>query len=138
MRKILIMGMAAAVLALAPVTFTATAAQARLGRPGTPFSVAGVHRRAMRHAWGGGWRVGGIAPRRVWHAYRWHRPLAAAAILGAGAYGAGYYGGNYGGGCTCGAPGYGGWGSGAGWRPGFGFGAPGFGWHRGWDRGWGW
>ena len=129
-------------------------ADARIGRPLTPFSVAGVHRRVMRRNFGPGWRGAG-----------WHRGWGAAAAvgtaatLGAGWYGDGYrdcfdwfgnwlcgapaanpvpLGGAYGGwGSGWGAPGVGGWGSGLGWRPGFGVGAPGFGWHRGWG-GWGW
>jgi hypothetical protein len=92
-----------------------SSAQARLGRPLTPFSVAGVHRRAMRRNFGVAWR----------------HPVARAAAIGAVGYGAGYYGG----GCTCGAPGYGGWSSGAGFQPGFGWGAPGVG--VGWGPGFG-
>jgi hypothetical protein len=114
-------------------------ADARIGRPLTPFSVAGVHRRVMRRNFGVGWRA----------------PVAAAAIgaVATGVGAVGYYAdprvdysGGWGGGCSCpsygggyggwGAPGVGGWGSGLGWRPGIGVGAPGFGWHRGWDRGW--
>jgi hypothetical protein len=104
-----------------------------IGRPGTPWSLAGVHRRHMRRAYGLGWRAGGVYSRyrpTVWwrHGHLVHRhPFVAGAALG------------YGGGCSCpgygygwGAPGVGGWGSGFGYRPGFGFGAPGFGWHRGW------
>jgi hypothetical protein len=107
---------------------TVSEANARVGRPLTPFSVAGVHRRVMRRNFGVGWRA----------------PVAAAAI-GAGYGAVGYYADpnvdysvGYGRGCSCGAgyaygaPGFGGWGSGLGWRPGFGVGAPGFGWHRGW------
>ena len=110
-----------------------SSAEARIGRPFTPFSAAGVHRRVMRRNFGVGWRVGG-----------WHHPVARAAALGAVASGwtypgwsghctcpGGYYGGGYGG-YGYGAPGVGDWGSGLGWRPGFGVGAPGFGWHRGW------
>jgi hypothetical protein len=112
------------------VAFHVKQADARLGRPLTPFSVAGVHRRVMRRNFGVGWRG--------------YHPVARAAAVGAVAAGAGYYGGGYyGGGCSCpgagwggavgwGAPGFGGWGSGLGFRPGFGVGAPGFGWHRGW------
>ena len=126
MRKVLLAS--ATVLAAMSLSFDGTSitvsdAQARIGRPLTPFSVAGVHRRVMRRNVGVGWRVG--------------VPLATAAAVGAATYGAAY-----GGGCSCppayggawGAPGVGGWGSGFGVRPGFGWGAPGFGWHRGWDR----
>ena len=132
MRKVML-GLATASLALLlswdGSTFSITDAQARIGRPLTPFSVAGVHRRVMRRNFGPGWRGVG------WHRH-WRAPLATAAVAGAAVYGARHYGG-----CSCatpyyggdyGAPGYGGWGSGFGVRPGFGFGAPGFGWHRGW------
>jgi hypothetical protein len=100
--------MVASVLSFVPVTFTVNDAQARIGRPFTPFSVAGMHRRHVRRAF-----VAGAALGSPWYP---------------GAHS----------GCTCypsgawGAPGVGGWGSGFGYRPGFGFGAPGFGWHRGW------
>jgi len=148
MRKVLLLTVAG-LLSLVPVTFSSHDAQARIGRPGTPFSFAGVHRRAVRRTFGVGANLGwrGVYHRRVaWH--RWHRPLLGAAVVGAAAYGA-----SYGGGCDCGAPapaadwggpmntyynagwgnpGVGAWGSGFGFRPGFGFGAPGFGWHRGW------
>ena len=113
------------------VTLTVSDAQARIGRPGTYFSVAGVHRRAMRRTYGVGWRYGGVRPYRYSYRRVWHHPVAARAAL--------YPGINPGwGGCNAwncggwGAPGVGGWGSGFGWRPGFGFGAPGFGWHRVW------
>ena len=133
MRKVSLL-IAAATLSLLPVSFTVKDAQARLGRPLTPFSVAGVHRRVMRRNFGVGWRG-------------WHHPVAVAAV-GAGLYGASQWGGyGYGGGsCSCppvygygasygggwGAPGVGGWGSGLGWGFGAGWGAPGFGWRRGW------
>src|SRR5215471_5096646 len=54
------------------VTPTVSKARAEIGRPLTPGSVAGVHRRAMR------------------------RPYGVGANLGAAAYGAGYYGAGYG------------------------------------------
>jgi hypothetical protein len=103
-------------------------ADARIGRPLTPMSVAGVHRRAMRRTYGVGANLG-------------YHPVARAALYGAAATGAGYYGAGYGGwgggwggwgfnrplyscsGPFCGA-GYGGWGGG--------WGAP------GWGGGWGW
>ena len=82
------------------VTPTVSKAQARIGHPLTPFSVAGVHRRAMRRTYGVGANLG-------------YHPVARAALYGAAASGAGYYG-----------AGYGGWGGGWGWnnRPGYGFG----------------
>jgi hypothetical protein len=101
-------------------------ADARIGRPLTPMSVAGVHRRAMRRTYGVGANLG-------------YHPVARAALYGAAATGAGYYGAGYGGwgggwggwgfnrplyscsGPFCGA-GYGGWGGG--------WGAPGWGWRR--------
>jgi hypothetical protein len=112
-------------------------ANARIGHPLTPMSVAGVHRRAMRRTYGVGANLG-------------YHPVARAALYGAAATGAGYYGAGYGGwgggwggwgfnrplyscsGPFCGA-GYGGWGGGWG-APGWGggWGAP------GWGGGWGW
>jgi hypothetical protein len=135
MRKLLLLGVAG-LLSFVPVTFTVKDATARIGRPGTPFSVAGVHRRHMRRAYGVGWRYGGVAPYRYSYrrVARWHRPFVpyTAGVL---PYGEGWN--NWHGypvypGVGWGAPGYGAWGSGFGFRPGFGFGAPGFGWHRGW------
>ena len=60
-------------------------ANARIGRPGTAMSVAGVHRRAMRRTYGVGANVG-------------YHPVARAAAVGAvaagaAAAGAGFYGG---------------------------------------------
>ena len=51
-------------------------AEARLGRPLTPFSVAGVHRRMYRHAYYGGYGgyYGGYHP---YYAYGYHRPYYA-------------------------------------------------------------
>jgi hypothetical protein len=131
MKKLLIS--TALVFAALPFTFdgvtpTVSKAQAVIGRPLTPGSVAGVHRRAMRRTYGVGANVG----------YRRHvafhrRPVLAAAAVGAAATatGAGYYGAGYGG--------WGGWG-GWGWGgrplfasavgvggPGVGIGGPGFG-----------
>ena len=88
-------------------------ADARIGRPLTPMSFAGVHRRAMRRTYGVGANLG-------------YHPVARAAAIGAVAAGAGYYGAGYGG--------WGGWGFN---QPlyssaGFGWGAP------GWGGGWGW
>jgi hypothetical protein len=79
------------------VTPTVSEAQARMGRPLTPMSVAGVHRRAMRRTYGVGANLG-------------YHPVARAALYGAAATGAGYYG-----------AGYGGWGGGWG---GWGWGSP--------------
>jgi hypothetical protein len=72
------------------VTPTVSKAHAIIGRPLTPGSFAGVHRRAMRRTYGVGANLG-------------YHPVARAAALGAAAAGAGYYG-----------AGYGGWGGG--WR----------------------
>jgi hypothetical protein len=102
-------------------------ANARIGHPLTPMSVAGVHRRAMRRTYGVGANLG-------------YHPVARAALYGAAATGAGYYGAGYGGW----GGGWGGWGSnrplyscsgpfcGGGWGWGGGWGAP------GWGGGWGW
>jgi hypothetical protein len=122
------------------VTPTVSKAEARIGRPLTPLSVAGVHRRAVRRTFGVGANLG-------------YHPVARAAAVGAvaagaAATGAGYYGAGYGGdyGYGYGAPSYaangwgGGWG-GWGWnRPLFSA-APGWGggWGGwGWNRPWGW
>jgi hypothetical protein len=105
------------------VTPVVSKANAIIGRPLTPGSIAGVHRRAMRRTYGVGANL------------RYHPVARAAAVgavaAGAAAAGAGYYG-----------AGYGGWGGGwGGWgwnRPlfasavgvggtGFGVGGPGFG-----------
>ena len=66
------------------VTPTVSKAQAIIGRPLTPMSVAGVHRRAMRRTYGVGANLG-------------YHPVARAALYGAAATGAGYYGAGYGG-----------------------------------------
>ena len=86
MKKLLI-GTALLVTAL-PFTFdgvtpTVSKAHAVLGRPLTPMSVAGVHRRAMRRTYGVGANLG-------------YHPVARAALYGAAATGAGYYGAGYG------------------------------------------
>jgi hypothetical protein len=80
------------------VTPTVSKAQARIGHPLTPMSVAGVHRRAMRRTYGVGANLG-------------YHPVARAAAVGAvaagaAAAGAGYYGAGYGGW----GGGWGGWG----------------------------
>jgi hypothetical protein len=74
------------------VTPTVSKAHAIIGRPLTPGSFAGVHRRAMRRTYGVGANLG-------------RHPVARAAAVGAAAAGAGYYG-----------AGYCGWGWGGGWR----------------------
>jgi len=141
------------------VTPTISKAHAVIGRPLTPLSVAGVHRRAVRRTFGVGANLG---YRGVYHRnfgrYAYHRgyhPVARAAV--ATAYGAGW------GGWGWNRPIYtstalgwgGGWG-GWGWnRPlyttaalGWGGGWGGWGWNRpwrplyssaviGWDGGWG-
>jgi hypothetical protein len=66
------------------VTPTVSKAHAIIGRPLTPMSVAGVHRRAMRRTYGVGANLG-------------YHPVARAALYGAAATGAGYYGAGYGG-----------------------------------------
>src|SRR6516165_12156431 len=100
--KKLVIGTALLVTAL-PFTFdgvtpTVSKAQAVIGRPLTPGSVAGVHRRAMRRTYGVGANLG-------------RHPVARAAAVGAVAAGAatagaGYYGAGYGGW----GGGWGGWG----------------------------
>jgi hypothetical protein len=124
MKKILI-GTALLLTAL-PLTFdgvtpTVSKALAVIGRPLTPGSFAGVHRRAMRRTYGVGADLG-------------YHPVARAAAVGAAAAGAGYYGAGYGGGYGDGAPLYGagyggayGYGAplyGAGYGGGYGYGAP--------------
>ena len=61
------------------VTPTVSKAHAIIGRPLTPFSVAGVHRRAMRRTYGLGWR-GGVGYGRFGYGYGFRHPVAAAAI----------------------------------------------------------
>jgi hypothetical protein len=117
--KKLVIGTALLVTAL-PFTFdgvtpTVSKAQAVIGRPLTPGSIAGVHRRAMRRTYGVGANLG-------------YHPVARRAAIAARATGADYYGagdGGWGGG-------WGGWGGGysglysyAGATPGMGgYGAP--------------
>ena len=95
MKKVLIA--TAALCTALPFTFdgvtpTVSKAQAVIGRPLTPGSIAGVHRRAMRRTYGVGANIG-------------YHPVARRAALAAAATGAGYYG-----------AGYGGWGGGWGWN----------------------
>ena len=83
------------------VTPTVSKAHAVIGRPLTPMSVAGVHRRAMRRTYGVGANLG-------------YHPVARAALYSAAATGADYYGAGY-----------------SGWGNGYGYGVPsyaGFGW----------
>jgi hypothetical protein len=145
------------------VTPTVSKAHAIIGRPLTPGSFAGVHRRAMRRTFGLGWR-GGVGYRRYGYGFR--HPVAAAAIYrrrhfgfhpvaraavagaalsGAAAYGAGYYGAGYGGAplyayAGGGAPLYAYTGAAPGWGGGWGWGwnRPFFGASLGWGGGWGW
>jgi len=129
MKKVLIA--TAALCTALPFTFdgvtpTVSKAQAVIGRPLTPGSIAGVHRRAMRRTYGVGANLG-------------YHPVARRAALAAAATGAGYYG-----------AGYGGWGGGWGWNRPL-FASAGWGWNRplyscsgpfcgsgwGWGGGWG-
>jgi hypothetical protein len=75
------------------VTPTVSKAQAVIGRPLTPGSIAGVHRRAMRRTYGVGANIG-------------YHPVARRAAIAAAATGTGYYGAGYGGW----GRGWGGWG----------------------------
>ena len=115
MKKLLIT--TAALFTALPFTFdgvtpTVSKAQAVIGRPLTPMSVAGVHRRAMRRTYGVGANLG-------------YHPVARAAVYGAAATGAGYYG-----------AGYGGWG-GYGWNPSlYSCSGPFCGTDRAWSGGW--
>jgi hypothetical protein len=114
------------------VTPVVSKAHAIIGRPGTPMSFAGVHRRAVRRTFGVGANLG---YRGFYHrhygafAYRrhvaFHRPYIRRPVVAAAAVGAGWGGG------------WGGWGwnrplfsVGVGWGGGWG------GW--GWNRPWGW
>ena len=95
--KKLVIGTALLITAL-PFTFdgvtpTISKAQAVIGRPLTPGSIAGVHRRAMRRTYGVGANLG-------------YHPVARRAAIAAAATGAGYYGAGYGGW----GGGWGGWG----------------------------
>jgi len=112
------------------VTPTVSKAHAVIGRPLTPMSVAGVHRRAMRRTYGVGANLG-------------YHPVARAALYGAVVTGAGYYGAGYGGAYgyhpvaraalySAAATGADYYGAGySGWGNGYGYGVPsyaGFGW----------
>jgi hypothetical protein len=147
------------------VTPAISKAHAIIGRPGTPMSFAGVHRRAVRRTFGVGANLGyrGFYHRRV----AFHRPFIRRPVLAAAAVGATGWGGGWGGwgwnrplcsGPFCSG---GGWGGGWGWNQplfstGVGWGGGGWGWNRplfsagvgwggggwgggwGWNRGWGW
>jgi len=107
MKKLLIA--TAALCTALPFTFdgvtpTVSKAQAVIGRPLTPGSIAGVHRRAMRRTYGVGANLG-------------YHPVARRAAIAAAATGAGYYGAGYGG--------WGGWG----WNRPL-FASAGWGWNR--------
>jgi hypothetical protein len=79
------------------VTPTVSKAHAIIGRPLTPFSFAGAHRRAMRRTYGLGWRGG-------------YHPVARAAAVGAATAAAGWGGGwGWGRGWGWGGGGWGGW-----------------------------
>jgi hypothetical protein len=122
------------------VTPAVSKAHAIIGRPLTPLSIAGVHRRAVRRTFGVGANLGysgfyhrnfgPYAYNRLGYGYH---PVARAAVYGAAAYGAGWGGG------------WGGWGwnrplyAYAGAAPGWGggWGGWGSGW-GGWGSGWGW
>src|SRR5215472_8619599 len=96
MKKLLIA--TAALCTALPFTFdgvtpTVSKSQAVIGRPLTPGSIAGVHRRAMRRTYGVGANLG-------------YHPVARRAALAAATTGAGYYGAGYGGW----GGGWGGWG----------------------------
>jgi len=94
------------------VTPTVSKAHAIIGRPLTPFSVAGVHRRAVRRTYGIGANLG--------YSGYYHRNF------GPYAYNRFGYGSGYGYGYGYGAPSYAGLGWGGGWG--------GWGWNRPWRR----
>ena len=134
------------------VTPAVSKAHAIIGRPGTPMSFAGVHRRAVRRTFGVGANVGyrGFYHRH-YGAFAYHRPfirrpVLAAAAVGATADGAGWGGGWGGWGWTrplySAAPGWGGGWGGWGWNgPLYSCSGPfcGGGWGGwGWNRRWGW
>ena len=130
MKKLLIT--TALIFAALPFTFdgvtpTVSKANARIGRPLTPFSVAGVHRRAVRRTYGIGANLG--------YSGYYHRNF------GPYAYNRFGYGSGYGYGYGYGAPSYAGLGWGGGWG-GWGWNRPlyssaAIGWGGGWG-GWGW
>ena len=121
--KKLVIGTALLVTAL-PFTFdgvtpTVSKAQAVIGRPLTPGSIAGVHRRAMRRTYGVGANLGyhPVARRAAiaaaatgagYGGWGWNRPLFASAGWGWGGWGGGYSGLYSYAGATPGMGGYGG------------------------------
>jgi hypothetical protein len=159
MKKLLIT--TALVFAALPFGFdgvmpTVSKAHAVVGRPLTPFSVAGVHRRAVRRTYGIGANLGyrGVYHRNFgpyaygsgwsggwgggWGGWGWNRPLYGATVGWGGGWGG--WGWNrplYSAAIGWG-PGWGGWG----WnRPlfgtvGWGGGWGGWGWNRPWRRPW--
>jgi hypothetical protein len=139
------------------VTPTVSKAHAVIGRPLTPFSVAGVHRRAVRRTFGIGANLGyrGVYHRNLgpyaygpgwrggWGGWGWNRPLYSAPVAWGGGWGGGWGGWGWNRplySATVGwGPGWGGWG----WnRPlfgatvGWGGGWGGWGWNRPWRRPW--
>jgi hypothetical protein len=149
MKKLLIP--AALLITALPFTFdgvtpTVSKAHAIIGRPLTPFSVAGVHRRMVRRTFGVGANLGyrGFYHRR-YGAFAYHRPFIRRPVLAAAAVGATGWGGGWGG------SGWGGWGSplysagcsgpfcggGGGWGGGWGWNRPLYS-AAGWGSGWGW
>ena len=121
------------------VTPAVSKAHAIIGRPGTPMSFAGVHRRAVRRTFGVGANLGyrGFYHRH-YGAFAYHRPFIRRPVLAAAAVGATGWGGGWGGWgwnrpLYSAAPG---WGGGWGWGRGWGWGGGWGGW--GWNRRWGW
>jgi len=145
MKKLLI---ATAVLFTAlPFTFdgitpAVSKAHAIIGRPGTPMSFAGVHRRHVRRTFGVGANLGwrGAYHRHVaFHRTFVRRPVLAAAATG---WGGGWGGWGWNRPLYSAAPGWGGGWGGWGWnRPLYSCSGPfcgsGWGWGGGWG-GWGW
>jgi hypothetical protein len=148
MNKLLIA--TALLFAVLPFTFdgvtpTVSKAHAVIGRPLTPFSAAGVHRRAVRRTFGVGANIGrGGFYRRTFAARRFH-PVARAAVAGAALATGAAWGGGWGGWNGGWGGGWGGWGGGWGGgpglyasavaAPGWGGGWGGWGWQRPWRRG---
>ena len=134
------------------VTPAVSKAHAIVGRPGTPMSFAGVHRRAVRRTFGVGANLGyrGFYHRH-YGAFAYHRPFIRRPVLAAAAVGATGWGSGWGGGwggwgwnrplysAACSGPfcGGGGWGGGWGWNRPLYSAAVGWG-GGGWGGGWGW
>ena len=139
------------------VTPAVSKAHAIIGRPGTPMSFAGVHRRAVRRTFGVGANLGyrGFYHRH-YGTFAYHRPFIRRPVLAAAAVGATGWGGwGWNRPLYSAAPGWGGgWGGWGGAAPGWGDGWGGWGWNRplfsatvgwggswggwGWNRRWGW